>query len=625
MSFESNTSSGGVDPRVQIELEKLNTATDDINRLEVQIEEAKCDFKKLLATSVEKIKQSAHKLGNAIEAARPYYEARLYVTQLSKETQLAQLNYEKAKSVHAAAKEMVNLAELGVGESSTLDAACQEMLSHATSRVHESQLEVSDARNFLKICELKQEVSNNRVTKLQAQLKGAIKASRPYYETRANYNGLLKAQKEKIDLLENQVGEAKMTYNEALKNLERISEEIHKQRQERLNLNNLANNFGDNHRIDCRMAANISLQPLHSGLNRITLDDDEDDDISANSIDDSYRISSSNQRNNLYYTNQIDCCDEYLDLPSKITYKSSPIKTKNFDEHDCPHLLQDFPHQRQQQHLYQNEQNQHESHQIVQSTSVFCCNSESNIITNNTNNYTNLNNINRLSYYTNNSDDDKIKEASSSGISNDVDDIEQWTEIRLSNSNSSSSGYSHHESSTNFDEQNLMGLSGCGGIGMIGGGGGSGGSDTSESEEHRKVTCTTIVFNDDNNLDGIIGDKSFSKKKGENNNGGITSWISRSNSFKSSGRRQSLDLLIDASDKVASVFQKVGKSLERRNSESEVNNEQNDFFSFTRSDKELLSDEQVENLNLNARENEILYGNELMNASKNRLKSDISK
>lgn len=45
-------------------------------------------------------------------------------------------------------------------------------------RVNQSQIECIEARNVLKICELKQDVANNRVTKLQSQLKSAIKASR---------------------------------------------------------------------------------------------------------------------------------------------------------------------------------------------------------------------------------------------------------------------------------------------------------------------------------------------------------------------------------------------------------------------------------------------------------------
>lgn len=496
MSVDSNAP---VDPRVQVELEKLNSATDNINKYEVELDDAKCEFKKLLAESVEKIKQSAHKLGNSIEAAKPYYEARLYAAQLIKETQQAAVNHEKAKSVHAAAKEMVYLAEQGLGEKSTLDTACQEMLSHAASRVNQSQIECTETRNLLKICELKQEVANNRVAKLQAQLKGAIKASSynirrklllmnllayqhdllilPYYETRANYNGVLKSQKERINGLECKVAEAKMSYNEALKNLEQISEEIHKMRQEKMNFNlNLS-----------YQQSNISPPSSVCGYN---------------------------------FPSQIDSCDEYLDFPPKLSTKSSPIRQKKVDLLDCPHLLRDFE---QQDFSYGND---------VGKT---------------------------------------LNSASGSAASNLTDDIEQWTEIRLSNSESSSSGYSHQ--SIIIDDRTPPG------------------SDTSSSDDNRKVTCTTVFnANDD-------------AKKKSGGGDGISTWITRSSSFKSSGRRQSLDILIDAGDRVKDVFtsgfQKVGKSLERRNSESEVNNDNTDFFLFSRSEKDTLSDEQVENLHLN--------------------------
>lgn len=48
-----------------------------------QPKEAKCEFKRILAESVVRIKQSAHKLGNSIEAAKPYYESRIYAAQVS--------------------------------------------------------------------------------------------------------------------------------------------------------------------------------------------------------------------------------------------------------------------------------------------------------------------------------------------------------------------------------------------------------------------------------------------------------------------------------------------------------------------------------------------------------------
>ncbi|CAG2064763.1 unnamed protein product, partial [Timema podura] len=66
-----------VDPRVQIELERLNTATDDINKLEVDLDESRAAFRQLLCESTVRIDGLAKKLGACVEKARPYYEARM--------------------------------------------------------------------------------------------------------------------------------------------------------------------------------------------------------------------------------------------------------------------------------------------------------------------------------------------------------------------------------------------------------------------------------------------------------------------------------------------------------------------------------------------------------------------
>lgn len=161
-----------------MELEKLNTATDNINRHEVELDEAKQAFKQLLVDSVDRIKQSSARLSHSIQTAKPYYEARLYAGQLARDHRAAAAEHERARSVHAVAREMVALAEQGLGEQSTLDTACQEMLSHAAGRVNAAQLECTETRNALRMCELKQEVARARCAKLQVQLKGAIKASR---------------------------------------------------------------------------------------------------------------------------------------------------------------------------------------------------------------------------------------------------------------------------------------------------------------------------------------------------------------------------------------------------------------------------------------------------------------
>lgn len=124
----------------------------------------------------------------------------------------------------------------------------------------------------------------------------------------------------------------------------------------------------------------------------------------------------------------------------------------------------------------------------------------------------------------------------------------------MSNSDSTSSGYSQHSI---IDDRTPPTESSS----SSGGGGGS-----------TKVTCTTI-FHDNG------------KGRQTNDDDGLSTWITKSN-LKTSGRRQSLDILIDAGDRVKDVFttgfQKVGKSLERRNSESEVSIESNDFFMFSR-------------------------------------------
>lgn len=60
----------------QIELERLNTATDEINRLEVELDEARLVFRRLLAEGHLRIQQLTKKLGTSVHKARPYYEAR---------------------------------------------------------------------------------------------------------------------------------------------------------------------------------------------------------------------------------------------------------------------------------------------------------------------------------------------------------------------------------------------------------------------------------------------------------------------------------------------------------------------------------------------------------------------
>ena len=59
-----------LDPRVQEELEKLNTCTEEINQLEIDLEDANCLFQTLLSDSTHQLNSLAKKLGNCIEKVR---------------------------------------------------------------------------------------------------------------------------------------------------------------------------------------------------------------------------------------------------------------------------------------------------------------------------------------------------------------------------------------------------------------------------------------------------------------------------------------------------------------------------------------------------------------------------
>ncbi|KOC68658.1 SH3 domain-binding protein 5-like, partial [Habropoda laboriosa] len=237
-----------------IELERLNTATDDINKLEVDLDEARATFRELLCESTLKIDSLAKKLGACIEKSRPYYDARFKAKEALQETQKAAIRFERANSQHAAAKEMVYLAEEGLRtEGRCFDHAWQEMLNHATARVneckHERALSEAEHRHTTALYHK----AEHEVQRLQSELKRAIAKSSmgarrslllinsiayrhnllmlPYYEMKAHFNQMLEEQKLRVSALERSVGEAKMTYAEALRNLEKISDEIHRTRK----------------------------------------------------------------------------------------------------------------------------------------------------------------------------------------------------------------------------------------------------------------------------------------------------------------------------------------------------------------------------------------------------------
>uniref|UniRef100_A0A3Q2ZH00 SH3 domain-binding protein 5 n=1 Tax=Kryptolebias marmoratus TaxID=37003 RepID=A0A3Q2ZH00_KRYMA len=220
-----------LDPRIQEELEHLNQASDEINKLELQLDDARSSYRRILTDSARKLNAQGSQLGACIEKARPYYEARRLAKEAQQETQKAALRYERAVSMHTAAREMVYVAEQGLlADKNTMDSTWQEMLNHATARVNEAEEErLCSEREHQRVTQLCQD-AEARVQTLQKALRKVILKSKPYFELKAQFNHILEEHKAKVVQLEEQVSKVKTRYSVALRNLEQISEQIHAQR-----------------------------------------------------------------------------------------------------------------------------------------------------------------------------------------------------------------------------------------------------------------------------------------------------------------------------------------------------------------------------------------------------------
>ena len=129
-----------IDPKVQKELECLNETSEKINKLENELCEKRSLYRVALSESTQKLNNLSSKLGTCISKARPYYEARERAKVFQRKTQQATLDFERAVSMHEAAREMVLVAEQGM-QKDKMDAAWPEMLNHATIKVNEAEVE----------------------------------------------------------------------------------------------------------------------------------------------------------------------------------------------------------------------------------------------------------------------------------------------------------------------------------------------------------------------------------------------------------------------------------------------------------------------------------------------------
>ena len=231
---DHDSSSEELDPRVQEELEKLNNCTDEINRLETQLDDANTMFRQLLSDSTHHLKSLSKKLGNCIEKARPYYESVDQMTRAQAECQSAAVQFQRAAGVHAAAKETISLAEERFLDNSgewQFDNAWQEMLNHATIKVMDAEkLRAQSEKDHLSKSAAFTDIEH-KVKVLEKKLSRHIEKSKPYFEQKEIFNKALNCEKSRVGSLQTKIAQSKTQYAQSLRNLEDISESIHARRK----------------------------------------------------------------------------------------------------------------------------------------------------------------------------------------------------------------------------------------------------------------------------------------------------------------------------------------------------------------------------------------------------------
>lgn len=116
------------------------------------------------------------KLGNSINKARPYYEARTTAAELHRKAQKEALKYEQATAKHNNAKEIVYLTEKTLQENG--DTELEQLLTNSAEKVNQTELERLAAEKQHRITSRDYRLAEQKLSKLQKQLKRSIVKAR---------------------------------------------------------------------------------------------------------------------------------------------------------------------------------------------------------------------------------------------------------------------------------------------------------------------------------------------------------------------------------------------------------------------------------------------------------------
>lgn len=227
-----------VDPRVQFELERLNKACTDINKLENELEESKNLFFQTKNYQLMRLETLQKKLGSCIQKAKPYFEMQRVTERLQLETQHAAQEFQKANSLYKTAKETLSVAEHSLNKGEIPD-VWQEHLSATITKINLSKKAADQAGENHRKKAIEYQQAELRMLNLQKEYRRNIAKAQPYYEEKTRWTNQMETQKSRIYEIEQAIAQNKSIYKEAMRNLSRISEEIHHKRKLRKMISDL--------------------------------------------------------------------------------------------------------------------------------------------------------------------------------------------------------------------------------------------------------------------------------------------------------------------------------------------------------------------------------------------------
>ena len=235
-NFKFLSAKGSVfESKITDELENLNLRIASINELEQEAGRAERSYEDKMEESFEALKNCANKIGiEVLEAARPYFKLVKRVQKADEKVKIHATAHERANDYWFEMKSKLMQIEERIMQTSgsqELEIEGLEILNQAVEDVVKAVDLKCKYLMELREFEMNLALMQKKLSKLQDSLRCEIVKARPYFELKNTLNMELRHQKELVDNIRRCLYRAKREYYETMGNVERISEQIHLERE----------------------------------------------------------------------------------------------------------------------------------------------------------------------------------------------------------------------------------------------------------------------------------------------------------------------------------------------------------------------------------------------------------